>query len=126
LGGGCGSSQIRDDLLEHRLRIDGADGVEVPASCRSRATLPGRDRISPEVAEGCRKLTLAGSAIAPKVSFPARPRTHSLGQEPPLATGSFVESPLPTNQALEPQGGHPEMGTQWQAAVGAIETRRAA
>lgn len=33
----------------------------------------------------CRKLTLAGMAAAPKISFQAPPRTHAGGQYLPLA-----------------------------------------
>jgi hypothetical protein len=34
-----------------------------------------------------RKLTLAGRAIAPKVSFPAPPRTHTGGHDLPVTNG---------------------------------------
>jgi hypothetical protein len=39
---------------------------------------------------GCRrKLTLAGNAIAPKVSFLAPPRTHNGGHLPSVMVGRF-------------------------------------
>ena len=44
----------------------------------------GRDRVSPG---GRRKLTLAGRAMAPKVSFRAPPRTHTGGQLQSVTTG---------------------------------------
>ncbi len=39
---------------------------------------------------GCRKLTLAGTAIAPKVSFLALPRTHTRGRERTTGHGIAV------------------------------------
>jgi hypothetical protein len=45
----------------------------------------GRSWPLPGFPGGCRKLTLAGTAIAPKVSFLALPCTHTCGQEQPYS-----------------------------------------
>jgi hypothetical protein len=42
----------------------------------------------------------SGRALSPKGSFPARPRIRSLGQEPPVANGSFPASRVVTEVAL--------------------------
>jgi hypothetical protein len=57
---------------------------------------------------GCRKLTLAGMAIALKVSFLALPRTHTGGQQLPLtvSTKPPLERPLRFGAVVRPRGPH--------------------
>lgn len=56
-----------------------------------------------ELTRDCRKLTVAGTAIAPKVSLLALPRTHTPGHKRPADSGGFA---LTKGAGVVPYGGN--------------------
>ena len=80
-------------MVQAMVVLGGRVGCLVPLHIKPRPRNPTttnfRNWPGPGFPRGLRKLTLAGRAVAPKVSFLAPPRTHAGGQLRVLLTGGF-------------------------------------